>query len=98
MLVRGRRTRRGRKCWSPGSRRAERARRLRSRTRIRIPQRRARVRARGVVDVDLDVDLVGRRLLEFGLRVEFARGRAHDEAHEPAPFCGARADVRSRLS
>ena len=51
-----------------------------------------------VVDIDLVVDLVGRRLLEFGLRVEFARGRAPDEAHEPAPFCGARADVRSRLS
>ena len=38
-----------------------------------------------MVDADLDVDLVGRRLLEFGLRVEFARGGAPDEAHEPAP-------------
>ena len=51
-----------------------------------------------VVDVDLVVDLVGQRLLEFGLRVEFARRRAPDEAHEPAPFSGARANVCSQLS
>ena len=51
-----------------------------------------------VVDIDLVVDLVGRKLLECGLRVEFARGRAPDEAHEPAPFSSARADVRSQLS
>ena len=33
-----------------------------------------------VVDVDLEVDLFGRRLLGFGLRVDFARERAPDEA------------------
>ena len=50
-----------------------------------------------VDDFDLVVDRV-RRLLEIGLRVKLARGRAPDEAHEPTPFSGARAGVRSQLS
>ena len=45
-----------------------------------------------VVGIDLVIDLVGRKLLESGLCVESARGRAPDEAHEPAPFSGARAE------
>ena len=51
-----------------------------------------------VVDVDLDVDLVGQRLLEFDLPVDFNHGRSLDQTAEPDLFCDAPADMRSRLS